>query len=136
MAILQAASCQLCHQISGEGGLTGPPLEEAVAKYDLPELLEHLLEPSRSIDEAYVTEILVLEDGTFVVGRVVLDQDGLVLVQEDPYDSETVSEVLSKDIAERTRSQVSAMPTGLLNTFEADEIAELLSTLESLRPEK
>jgi len=136
LAILEEASCRRCHQVFGQGGLTGPPLEEAVARHELPQLLQHLLEPSLSVDDAYVTEILELEDGTFVVGRVVEEGDGLVLVQEDPYDSETVSEVLSEDIQERTRSWISAMPSGLLNTFEADEIADLLSLLETLRPNR
>ncbi len=136
MAILEAASCQRCHQIRGQGGLTGPPLEEAVSKHELSKLLEHILEPSQTIDETYVTEIVELTNGTFAVGRVVLEQDGIVLIQEDPYDSETVTEIQIEDIGDRTRSKISAMPSGILNTFESAEIEALLAFLESLRTEK
>ncbi|MAB78660.1 MAG: dehydrogenase [Planctomycetes bacterium] len=136
LAILEAASCTRCHRIDGQGGLSGPPLEEAVAKYELPELLNHILEPSGSIDEGYRTEIVELTDATLAVGRIVFDRDGILQVQENPYDSETVTEILAEDVQHRTPSQVSSMPTGLLNTFEKAEILTLLAFLESLRPEE
>jgi putative heme-binding domain-containing protein len=132
-AILEEASCLKCHQVGGQGGRTGPPLEEVVARYESRELLAQILDPSATILEGYRSEIFFLNDGGVLAGRVLEEDQRAAHVQTDPYRDETVA-IAHEDVELRRVSEVSAMPEGLLTTFEAEEILDLLAWLESLRP--
>lgn len=135
-AVLEAASCLRCHAVGGEGGSTGPAFEDVVAKRSLSELLTHVLEPSLEIDEAYRNEMFFLLDGTLRAGRVVREEAGRVWVQEDPYSQAEPVEVALDQVEERATSNLSTMPSGLLSTFQRDEILDLLAFLRSLAPER
>ena len=130
--VFEAASCLRCHRVDGEGGETGPELGEVVGRYGREELLLHILEPSRAIADDYVTEIFVIVDGRVFAGLVVAEDDETVLVQDDPYRALDPLEIVVAEVAERTRSDISTMPTGLLSTFARDEILDLLAYLETL----
>ncbi|HVS08539.1 MAG TPA: PVC-type heme-binding CxxCH protein [Planctomycetota bacterium] len=131
-AILEAASCLSCHSVAGEGGSTGPELEDVTVRYSAKELLVHVLEPSASILEGYEAELFVLTSGRAVSGRVMAEEPGLLLVRDDPYRDDLLELPLA-DIEERRPATLSTMPEGLLSTFERDEILDLLAYLESLR---
>jgi putative heme-binding domain-containing protein len=131
-AILEAASCLSCHRVAGEGGSTGPELENVAVRYSAKELLAHILEPSASILEGYEAELFVLTSGRAVSGRVMAEEPGLLLVRDDPY-REDLLELPLADIEERRPATLSTMPEGLLSTFERDEILDLLAYMESLR---
>jgi hypothetical protein len=68
-----------------------------------------------------------------VAGTVVEETGEAVLVQSDPYGRAQPVRVLLKDVAQRTRSELSTMPPGLLSTFQQEDILDLLAYLESLR---
>lgn len=132
-AVLEEASCTRCHQVGGEGGLTGPPLEEALTRHATPaDVLGQILDPSAIIAEGYLAELFVSADGSALSGRVLAEDETTVHVQDDPY-SEGTTALDKATLQLRRPSAVSAMPEGLLWTYEAGEIADLLAYLETLR---
>lgn len=132
-AIAEEASCLICHSVGGEGGLTGPAYEDVVGRHvDADALLTHVLEPSEEIAEGYQMEILFLNDGRVMAGFVVEEDRETVTINTDPYKPDPTV-VARTDIQERRTSELSAMPEGLLWTWEQDEILDLLAWLESLR---
>jgi putative heme-binding domain-containing protein len=135
-AVLESASCLRCHPVRGAGGRTGPALEDVAARRTTAELLAHVLEPSREIAPEYKNELFFLLDGTLRAGRVVREDASSAWVQEDPYAEREPVAVPLADVEERVVSDVSTMPSGLLSTFQRDEIVALLSYLRSLAPER
>ncbi len=132
--ILDAASCLRCHASDATSAvITGPALVDAVSCRPNPlELLRHVLEPSLEIRQGYESELIVTTDGRAVAGRVLGTHAGVVEILDDPYRGEPVR-VPESEIEERRPSSLSAMPSGLLSTFEKSEILDLLAYLESLR---
>src|SRR5207244_4146182 len=55
--------CANCHAIAGTGSTLGPDLTEIGKKYSRTQILESILEPSKSIDPKYVTYLLEATDG-------------------------------------------------------------------------
>lgn len=135
-AVFEAASCVRCHAVEGSGGRTGPELVEVTGRRTTAELLAHVLEPSLEIAEAYQNEIFFMLDGTIHAGRVVREDGAQAWVQEDPYAEREPVAVALADVEERVVSNVSTMPSGLLSTFQRDEILALLAYLRSLAPER
>lgn len=131
-AVFETASCLACHRIDSEGGTTGPELHTAVANYSAADILRHLLDPSLSIAPEYIAEIFQTTDGRIIAGRVVSRDDTRILVQIDPYGGAPV-ELEREDIEDHATSKVSIMPSGLLSTFQRDEILDLVAYLASLK---
>ncbi len=131
-AVIEAASCLACHKVDAEGGTTGPELRAVVAKYTAAEILRHVLEPSLSIAPEYTAEIFQTTEGQLVAGRVVSQDEKTVHVQVDPYGGAPV-ELAREDIEDHATSKVSIMPSGLLSTFQRDEILDLVAYLVSLK---
>ena len=131
-ALAEEASCLRCHAVDGEGGVTGPDLREAVARLETPEaLLNHILEPSLEIREGYESELFFTTDGGVVAGRVMGEEAGLLLVQDDPYRDDLLELPLDR-VEERRAATLSLMPVGLLSTLHKDEVLALVAWLASL----
>jgi putative heme-binding domain-containing protein len=135
-AVFEAASCVRCHTAQGSGGRTGPVLDEVAARRTTAELLAHVLEPSREIAPEYVNEVFFLLDGTLRAGRVVREDAQQAWVQVDPYAEQEPLAVPLAEVEERVVSNLSTMPSGLLSTFQREEILDLVAYLRSLAPER
>ncbi|MCY2959416.1 MAG: GDSL-type esterase/lipase family protein [Planctomycetota bacterium] len=131
-AVFEAASCLSCHKVDDVGGTTGPELRGVVARYTPAEILQNVLDPSKTIAPEFVAEILQTTDGRVVAGRIVSQDARTVRVQVDPYGGVPV-ELALEDVEDRATSKVSVMPSGLLSTFERAEILDLLAYLVSLK---
>jgi len=131
-SLFEEASCIRCHRVGGEGGRTGPELLELAKQYTAEQLLEHLIEPSEQIPDEYRTWILVLREGGVVSGMLARETEDALWIQIDPYQSREPVEVGLHEIEERIRSDISTMPSGLLSTFDRNEILDLVAYLQSL----
>src|SRR5262249_30924307 len=54
--------CINCHRVAGTGSTLGPDLSQIGKKYTRAQILESILEPSKSIDPKYVTYLLETTD--------------------------------------------------------------------------
>ena len=66
-----AAQCKTCHKAGDVGESIGPDLTKIGAKYDKAALLDQILEPSRTIEPAYVTHLVETKDGRIISGLFV-----------------------------------------------------------------
>lgn len=137
--LFEEASCVACHHIGGgapSSGKLGPDLSSvrvAYAAYDDPrgELLRSLVEPSHRIDDRYRMQLLTLADGRALSGLVVAEDADSLTIAANPADPDQLTVLASDEIDARSVSDVSAMPSGLLNRFTLDEIAEIAAYVEA-----
>lgn len=122
--------CQACHKWETFQPSIGPDLREMVRKRSRAELLASLLTPSAAIEPAYRTQIVELLSGRVVTGLLVREDDKEVVLRETTGRDITVAVT---DIEARNQSPQSLMPEGLLRDLTAQEAADLLAYLESLK---
>jgi putative heme-binding domain-containing protein len=122
-----ATACFNCHRFANEGGMTGPDLTSAGRRYAPRDLLEHVINPSKEINDQFAPIVVQTSEGQTFQGVVVnLSGDSLTLNTDGTDPNQRVSidrkEVLSLEI-----SKVSPMPAGLLNPLTKDEILDLFA---------
>lgn len=126
-----AVACAACHRFANEGGSVGPDLSGVVGRYSVRDLLESLTDPSKVISDQYQAIVVHTADGRVVTGRVANLSGENVNIVEDMFDPGRMTGVRRSDIEMMEPSPTSMMPTGLVNTLQADEIQDLIAYLMS-----
>jgi len=126
-AMFTTTLCINCHHFAGEGGNIGPDITGAGNRYSLRDLVENIVDPSKVISDQYGTEQLEMKDGSTVIGRVVVEENGKLSVMTSALvpDQQTTVEVAV--IKFRKPFNVSMMPPGLINPLNKDELLDLLA---------
>jgi putative heme-binding domain-containing protein len=125
--------CRLCHQLAGEGKKFGPDLD-GIGVRGLDRLLEDMLDPSRNVDPAFRSTIVVTDRGVTRSGLALRDE-GKVLILVDPDGNEL--RIDHDAIDERYVSSLSPMPNAIekaLTPEEFDHVVRFL--LDSTEPLK
>jgi putative heme-binding domain-containing protein len=128
--VFTSAQCAACHRFGNEGGSTGPDLTAVASRFSRHDILESIIEPSKVISEQFQNQQVQTKAGEVVIGRVLEETADKLVVQPDPLKPDRV-EVKKSDVARRAPSKISPMPEGLMNTFNKDEILDLLAYIES-----
>ncbi len=124
------AQCSQCHRLHGQGRDYGPDLGRIGQKYTRVQLLDNILNPSKIIDPAFATYQVEAKNDLSLSGFIISKTpDEIVL--KDP-DLKEVHVQLG-DVKTMQPSKISAMPEGLLQNLTAQEAADLLEFLCSLR---
>lgn len=131
---LLTAQCVHCHRVSHDpafpNSVIGPELLAVGARFSRRDLLLHILEPSAVIDEKFRQTRLLLKDGDDVSGMVEREADNKLFVRPSPLEEKLI-EVAVTNVRERRLSEVSPMPSGLLNGLRLEQILDLLAYLEA-----
>jgi putative heme-binding domain-containing protein len=131
-AMYTATACILCHRFGDEGGSgVGPDLTGAGGRYSIRDLLENILEPSQVISDQFGAEQIERRDGDPLIGRVVGEENGELLVMANPFMPDEKVRVKAADITARRPWATSLMPAGLINSLNPEEIQDLLAYLLS-----
>jgi putative heme-binding domain-containing protein len=85
--------------------------------------------PSKVISDQYGSKIVTKKDGSIAVGLVVESDAGVTIYNPDPSSPPTV--VKQADIESIEASPISQMPTGLINSLNAEELRDLIAYLLS-----
>ena len=125
-----SVSCKNCHRIQKEGKEVGPDLTTIGKKLTRPQLLESILEPSKLIDPKYVTYVAELDDGRILTGLLVSKDDNEVLLKDAQDKSHRVP---AKQIEHLVPQRQSLMPDLLFRDLTAQQVADLLEYLSSLK---
>ncbi len=125
--------CAACHQARATGGAIGPDLSESSARLGPTEMLAQVIEPATSIEAQYVIWTIELTDGRTVYGRVEDPDAGTIRIVENPQSSSAAIEIPRDRIESMKPSNLSTMPTGLLNTLSREQILDLLAYIRSDR---
>jgi uncharacterized repeat protein (TIGR03806 family) len=122
--------CRNCHRILGKGTELGPDLSKIGVKNDRAKLLESLLEPSKNIDPKFVTWLVESRAGKVYTG-ILLERDDQQVRLKDAKGKEHV--LPTSEIEEIFRQRKSLMPDLLLRDMTAEQVADLLAYLVSLK---
>lgn len=122
--------CRTCHKIAGDGIDLGPDLSQIGKKYDRAKLLESILEPSKNIEPQFVTWVVETAAGKVQTGLLVR-RDAREIVIKDAQNKEY--RFAATDIETAAPQQKSLMPELLLREMTAQQVADLLAYLESLK---
>ena len=130
-AMFASTLCINCHHMRGEGGNIGPDLTGAGQRYSLRDLAENIIEPSKVISDQYGTEQLDMKDGSTIVGRVIVEENGKLFVMTSALAPDVRTAVDAANIKHRAPFNVSMMPPGLINGLNKDELLDLIAYLQS-----
>jgi len=122
------AACSSCHQIGYIGGRLGPELSRIGKTRTRRDLVEAVVFPSfRMAQGYYPVRIRTVDDVVF---------NGIFSKQTDSYvellcGADKICRIATDEIAEKSESKLSVMPTGLEQQMSLAEFADLIAYLES-----
>jgi putative heme-binding domain-containing protein len=126
-----ATTCALCHSMNGKGGTSGPDLTALGTRFSPEDILSSIIDPSKVISDQFASVILIMKDGTSVVGRIIDENDQLYMVSQNPFAPDVIKEIPKSDVESYKLSEESSMPSGLINRLNKEEIKDLLAFLIS-----
>jgi putative heme-binding domain-containing protein len=126
----KVAQCASCHLATGvEGKAFGPDLTHIASKYDRGQLLEQIVEPSKTIAEGFVGYTVRTADGDAFSGLKV-SQDAREIVLKD-----ATGQLVHIEVGQVKGGVVpqagSIMPEGLMDNLEPQQAADLLAFVGS-----
>ena len=125
------AQCLACHKMGNEGGGVGPDLTTVAARFKRIDVLESIIDPSKVVSEQFQNTTVWLKGGDDHTGRLVNETgDSLVLVPNQ-LQPDTKITVKKADVARRSFSKFSPMPSNLADGLTKEDILDLLAFIES-----
>jgi putative heme-binding domain-containing protein len=124
------AQCRNCHRVGKEGTEVGPDLTQIGKKLDRAQLLESILEPSKRIDPEYVTYTLETTGEVVYSGILVKKTPKEVVLRDAQAKLITVP---ADEVARLVPAPKSLMPELLVRDMTAEQVADLLAFLASLK---
>ena len=120
------ATCASCHQFKGEGHLFGPALD-GMGSHPVADLLVHLIDPDRSVDDEHRTWNITMKDGAQHSALIAGENEASLRIRLPA----GVSLDLPKaDIADLRSSPASLMPQGL-EALGAEALRDIIAYLQS-----
>jgi len=122
--------CKNCHQINKQGKEVGPELTKIGKKYNRRQLLESILEPSKKIDPKFVTYLIETDAGRLHTGLLVRKNAKEVVLRSP---ENKLIQVPAKKVEQLVPQRKSLMPELLLRDMTAQQVADLLAYMSSLK---
>ena len=126
----RAGTCLACHFVNGTGRDFGPDLSKVGARLTKELLLESLLQPSKMIAQGFAAYTATLSEGSMQMGFMVKQTKDVAALKLVTGQSITLRMEEAKTIKSLPSS---LMPEGLLQSLTAQEVADLLAFLVSLK---
>lgn len=124
-----SSQCRNCHQVTGTDATVGPSLAGIGTRQKPDEILDQVINPHRRIETAWRTWVVLTVDGDVFQGRQIEAGDPWTIRLADGRDLE----IKADEIEDAHPSEKSMMPSGLVASMTAQEVADLLAYLASLR---
>ena len=124
------ANCVKCHSTDGSRVGAGPDLSSVGDKFELPELVRSILEPSARIAVGYGNTIVQTDAGTVHAGvlqRMTGEWIELLDAESRPV------RIPREEVVDAQESDLSLMSAGVEKTMSREEFVDLLAYLQSLR---
>ena len=122
--IFRERGCLTCHASATP---IGPDLSGVADRLSVSDLFSAIIFPSRDVAGPYRTTSFRTRDGQTYAGIVVFESADGVIVQTG---AETTVRLPEHDIVSRQPSNLSLMPSGLLNGLKAPDLADLYTYLK------
>lgn len=126
-----AALCSQCHRMGNDGGAQGPDLSGLGARTAPADVLMSIVQPNAVLSDQYANSVIGRVDGGKTIGRILNEEGDKLELAVNPFDPSVTISVNRSDILTIDRSPDSPMPVGLINSLNAQEVADLLAYLVS-----
>jgi putative membrane-bound dehydrogenase-like protein len=123
--IFAKAQCASCHRMGAAGETLGPDLTTVAQRFQRKEILEAIVYPSHAISDQYVTRVVVAGGKSYEGLVTQRGQLGVTVLLA----SGKKVDISHDEIDDIQTSNVSVMPTGLLNALTLDQVADLFAYL-------
>lgn len=131
--MFEACLCLACHQVSGQGGGAGPDLTRMASRFQLVDMAEAIIDPNKVISDQFQFSVITKTDGSFVTGKVINEQNGVLEVAISPFDFSQTMELPTDQVKSIEPSPVSPMPPALINRLNEKELKDLMGYLMTLK---
>jgi putative membrane-bound dehydrogenase-like protein len=122
-------NCSTCHRIDDVGVDVGPSIGDARTKTP-PQLLVDILQPSKAIDNNFVSYSLVTTEGNSYTGLVMAETPTSITLKMP--EGKTLA-LLRSNIEELRSNGISLMPEGLERTMTLQDMADVISFIKNWR---
>jgi putative heme-binding domain-containing protein len=119
------ASCSRCHAFNGEGKDIGPDLTAIRTKYQRPELLDAILNPSATIAFGYEPWIIQTTDGQVYSGFIQADGETVVMKESTGQQRR----IPKANVKKRVKQPMSVMPDNVGLGLTAQQLADVAEFL-------
>ncbi|MBS1666958.1 MAG: c-type cytochrome [Bacteroidetes bacterium] len=130
-AMFAASLCISCHTMRGEGGVAGPDLTQLGTRFSYHDMLESIIDPSKTISDQFGSTVFNLKAGGSIVGRIISQDGDKYVISQNPFAPRVTRDVLKKDVASTRISEISPMLPGLINRLNPEELKNLLAYLKA-----
>jgi hypothetical protein len=120
-----------CHTINDHGGAAGPDLSEVNEDFEIQDIIRKLINPSETLNPDYPMWTIETKDFEMHRGLIVKEDDQAVHLLNNAHDPTDVLVIPKADIDRREKEELSMMPSGMLVTFELDEILDLIAYIRA-----
>jgi hypothetical protein len=117
-------ACATCHKLNGEGKEVGPTLD-GIGVHGTAELLTHIVDPSRVVDNEHRTWSIALKNGTFATGIIARENDRSLTLR---LPGGIEQEIKTGDVKSRQDTGLSLMPEGF-EALGAEGLRDILAHL-------
>jgi putative heme-binding domain-containing protein len=123
--------CAACHTMNDMGGVSGPNLTQLGTRFSYRNMLEAIIEPSKTISDQYGATVFFMNDGNSVLGRLVSEDKDSYQVSQNPFAPQQLREISKKNVSRIMVSEVSPMLPSMINNLNPEELKDLLAYLKS-----
>jgi len=125
--------CYNCHVLEGKGVGIGPDLSDIGKRADGKNVAESIFDPNKVIIEGFQPTLIKTKDGKILSGMIRDEGDEALWVWEA---NGKKTEIFKRDIGSRKSLNVSYMPDNFPELMTAQESADLIAYLLTLKAEK
>jgi len=127
---MEGLTCRNCHALESGRELIGPSLSGVAARYDRRQILTHIVDPTLRIEDKYRAWTVVDGNGRVATGlKIEESADALVLKDANGHQHRFTKD----DVDEIVPQENSLMPARLLQGLTAQDAADLLAFLATLK---
>jgi putative heme-binding domain-containing protein len=128
--MFSAAGCYNCHRVAGAGSSIGPDLTGLGGRFGAGDIMRSIVEPNHTISDQY-QQMVFETNGRTIVGRISNINNDKIMVSTNMLDPKKTEAIARDELDDQYPSDVSMMPSGLLNTLTEEEILDLTAFLRS-----
>ncbi len=126
---LFTATCSVCHRLGGTGNEYGPGLD-GIGSHPAAELLTHIVDPNRMVDDEHRTWNLTLKDGSQQSALIESENDAIVKLK---LPGGGHLDLKTADIVKREKAANSLMPEGFEN-LGPDTLRDIITYIRATAP--
>lgn len=120
--------CAKCHRFGGLGKDFGPDLTTVANRFTRKDVIEAVLWPSKAISDQYQGYIVETKNGDIFLGMIQSEDDQKIVMLIADEDRPVV--IPKTDVKDKRVSDVSTMPTQLLDGYSMSDIANLFAFVQ------